>query len=342
MKILITGATGFIGKRLTKELIKAQHEVFILVRRPSLEKAKALFSGSVQYVIGDITQNDIIDQVSSANILKNEIDTIVHLAAHYDLSATMAEAYLHNVVGTQNLLFLMQKMEKLKMFHYVSTYAVSGIQDKEFLEEDLEASVPFPDNYSKTKMQAEFLVRNAKLPGVKKKIYRPGIIVGDSTTGEMDKIDGPYYFFQFFKTLTKWTSKFPLRFLPVSYHSESLVPLVPVDTLVNWMNHMIQHPTEHDIRTYHLLPTEKILIGQFIEESLKEFDLQMKIQRVPFPELYAKALPYLKVPKEAASYMHSRTSYSVRNFKTDFPTLQGPKLRSYLPTLISIFKEMNQ
>lgn len=339
MKILITGATGFIGKRLTAELIKEDHEVFLLVRRQSLEKARAIFGDSAKYIIGDITQNDIVEEVSGAQLIRDEIDTVLHLAAYYDLSASMAETYLHNVIGTQNLLFLMQKMERLKTLHYVSTYAVSGVRDGDFSEEDLDAGVEFPDNYSKTKMQAEFLVRNAKLPSVKKRIYRPGIIVGDSRTGEMDKVDGPYYFFKFFHSLHRWVGKIPVGVLPVSYDSEATIPLLPVDTLVDWLKHMILHPTIEEHRTYHLLPSEKIQIGQFIEESLKAFDLNLKVHRVPFPKLYAKVLPFLKVPKEVASYMHSRTRYSQSNLSKDYPKLRSPKLKNYLPNLIERFKE---
>jgi thioester reductase-like protein len=341
MKILITGATGFIGKRLTDELISEGHDIYVLVRRASLEKARALFSHSdkVQFVIGDLTNNDVVDHVTGTEILKDEIESVIHLAAYYDLRATMSDAYTHNVIGTQNLLFLLQKMKSLRTFHYVSTYAVSGIHEGDFNEEDLNASSEFPDFYSKTKMQAEFLVRNVQIPGIKIRIYRPGIIIGDSRTGEMEKIDGPYYFFRFFQDLSKWTKKLPLKILPVSYHSESLLPLLPVDTLVTWMKEMVKNPTDHVLRTYHLLPSEKIFVSQFIESSLREFDINMRVQWIPFPELYAKVLPYLKVPKETALYMHSKTRYSTRNLKADFPALKGPKMKSYLPVLIKKFNE---
>lgn len=336
MKIFITGATGFIGNRLTRELAR-DHDVYILVRRESLDKARSSFGDSVQYIIGDITQNDIIDQVSSANILNTEIDSVIHLAAHYNLAATMGDAYIHNVVGTQNLLFLLEKMENLKAFHYVSTYAVCGTGAGIASEDFLESSSKLSDNYSRTKMQAEVLVRNARLPGVKKRIYRPGIIVGDSETGEMDKVDGPYYFFEFFKKLSQFSRLIPLKILPLSFRAEAIIPLLPVDVLVQWMSLMIKNPTEHELRSYHLLPTEKILIGQFIEESLKAFNLKIRIQRVPYPELYERILPYLRVPKEVVTYMNSNKSYGIENLKADFPEFISPKFRTYLPTLIARF-----
>ncbi len=176
MKILVTGATGFIGRRLTRQLARSGNEIYCLVRKTSLEKAKKLFSDlpNINFVTGDLTNNDVLDQVSGAEVIMNSIEAVVHLAATYDLSVSETEAYLSNVVGTQNLLFLLQRMKKLTIFHYMSTYTVSGIHEGEFMEEDLNPGTPFRDNYSQTKMQAELLVRNTRMPTVALRIYRPG------------------------------------------------------------------------------------------------------------------------------------------------------------------------
>lgn len=341
MKILITGSTGFIGKRLTHKL-KADHELYLLVKKTSLEKARNLFgeSPTIHYVIGDISNNDVLEQVGSVQLLNEHVDSVIHMAATYDLEASVADVYTHNVIGTQNLLFLMRKMKSLKYFHYISTYAVSGLHEGEFLEEQVEQTNKFPDHYAKSKMQAELLVRNTKLPDVKKRIYRPGMVVGDSQTGEMSKVDGPYYFFRFFSQLAPLRKKIPVKIFPVSCHPNALLPLIPVDTLTEWLSEMISHPTEHEVRTYHLLPEEKIFIPAFIEECFKYFDIDMRVQRIPFPELYAKILPYLSIPAPAAAYMQSKTRYNRRNIKEDFPKLRCPKLVDYLPRLIESSKGM--
>lgn len=342
MKLLITGATGFIGKRLTDKLLAQEHEVYILVRRQSLEKARGLFGNqkNLHFILGDISNNDVLDTVGGVENLPDDIESVVHLAASYDLEVDLASAYANNVVGTQNIIYLIQRMKKLKYYHHMSTYAVSGLYEGEFQEEQIESHVEFPDHYSRTKMQAEHLVRNAILKNTKVRIYRPGVIIGDSLTGEMDKIDGPYYFFRFFNQLAKLNQKVPLKYLPLSCHANSTLPLLPVDVLVTWLLEMITHPTADKIRTYHLVPDEKILITDFVEQILKGFDLKMKVVRLPFPKMYAKVMPYLNIPKQLVPYMQSKASYSKAQIKKDFPDLKAPLVKDYLPAIMKGAKGM--
>lgn len=342
MKILLTGATGFIGKRLARSLCLSGNTVYCLVRRRSLEKARELFSDlpELRFITGDLTNNDVLDQVSEAELINNEIEAVVHLAASYDLSISETEAYLSNVVGTQNLLFLLQRMKKLRIFHYMSTYTVSGVHEGEFLEEDLDPGKPFRDNYSQTKMQAELLVRNTRLPTVALRIYRPGIVVGDSRSGKMDKIDGPYYFFRFFHEAAKYLKKLPLSVAPVSYHPGATLPFIPVNILVEWLAEMINHPTHHMTRTYHLVPEERIFVGPMIEEAARLFGLRVKIVRVPNAGLTRRLLPFFNIPAQTDAYLQNNTRYSTANMKTDFPGLKCPPVSDYFSVIVRASEEL--
>lgn len=342
MKILITGATGFIGKRLTDKLLADEHEVYVLVRRQSLEKARLIFTErkNLHYILGDIANNDVLDTVGGVENLPEDIDSVVHLAASYDLEVDLAQAYSNNVVGTQNIIYLIQRMKQLKYYHHMSTYAVSGLYDGEFQEDQIASNVDFPDHYSRTKMQAEHLVRNAILKETKVRIYRPGIIIGDSKTGEMDKIDGPYYFLRLFNQLAKFKNKLPLKYLPLSCHATSTLPLLPVDVLVEWLFEMITHPTTDKLRCYHLVPDEKIYITGFVNQILKHYQLKLKVLRLPFPGIYSKLMPFLKIPKQLVPYMQSRTSYSKSQIKQDFPHLKAPAVKEYLSKIVEGAKGM--
>lgn len=342
MKILVTGATGFIGRRLTRQLARSGNEIYCLVRKSSLEKARAQFREipNIQFVTGDLTNNDVLDQVSGTEVITNSIEAVVHLAATYDLSVSETDAYLSNVVGTQNLLYLLQRMKKLTIFHYMSTYTVSGVHEGEFLEEDLDPGKPFRDNYSQTKMQAELLVRNTRLPTVALRIYRPGIVVGDSITGEMDKIDGPYYFFRFFNKIARFKKHIPLSIVPVAYHPGATLPFIPVDILVNWLTQMINKPSHHMTRTYHLVPEEKIYVGSMMEEAARLFGLKLKVQRVPMPGVMRRVFPLLQIPAEMDAYIQNGTKYSTANLKKDFPELKCPLVSEYFPTIVSKSREL--
>lgn len=342
MKILITGATGFIGKRLAKKLSHSGNELYLLVRKSSIQKAKEIFQDipNVFFIFGDISNNDVLDTVQGINILPDDIEAVVHCAAIYDLEVNLASAYANNVVGTQNVIYLMQRMPKLKYYHHISTYAVSGIHEGDFFEDDLNPHAHFSDFYARTKMQAEYLVRNALLKDVKIRIYRPGIIIGDSQTGEMDKVDGPYFFLRLFNQIEKYKQYLPYGILPLSCHKSATLPLLPVDVITDWLKEMVEHPTSHKQRTYHLVPSEKIYITEFVKSCLDYFQINLKVQRIPFASLYAKVLPLLKIPKELVPYMQNKTRYKKNNLKADFPNLKAPPIQEYLPMILEKSKEM--
>lgn len=337
MKILITGATGFIGKRLSEKFLSAGDEIYVLVRKQSLEKAKTIFKDreNIHFILGDVSNNDVLDTVVGVGMLPDDIECVIHLAAVYDLEVSLSSAYANNVVGTQNVIYLMQRMKNLKYYHHISTYAVSGIHEGDFREDQIESNAKFPDFYARTKMQAEYLVRHAVMKDVKVRIYRPGIIVGDSNTGEMDKIDGPYYFFRLFNEIQKYKQYLPLRYLPVSCHKNTTIPLLPVNTLVDWLFEMVSHPTDDKLKCYHMIPDEKIFITDLIDQSMSLYNINMRVQRIPFPELYATIMPALNMPKEIIPYIQSRTRYTKSDIKKDYPNLKSPPLlKDYLPTLV--------
>ena len=84
-------------------------------------------------------------------------------------------------------------------FHHTSSIAAAGLYQGVFREDMFDEAEGLDDPYLRTKHDSEGLVRKEKR--IKWRIYRPGMVVGHSQTGEMDKIDGPYYFFTFLKRL---------------------------------------------------------------------------------------------------------------------------------------------
>ena len=93
-------------------------------------------------------------------------------------------------------------------FHHVSSVAVAGEYDGEFSEEMFDEGQHLPSAYHRTKFEAERLVREqTELPW---RVYRPAVVVGHSQTGEMDKIDGPYYFFPALARLAQLPSWMPI------------------------------------------------------------------------------------------------------------------------------------
>lgn len=338
MRILITGGNGFLGKRLVLDLLSHGHEVYLLVRKRSLHSAITFFTGyPVNFIEGDIEDTEVIKPEIREDL--QDIDTLVHLAALYDLRASSEESYKANVLGTQNILNLIKMIKSIKYFHYFSTYAVNPNREGPVLENDLAVDdKQFTDFYSKTKNQAEHLVRKEPLPGVKIIIHRPGIIIGDSKSGKIDKTDGPYYFFQFIERLKSYRFFRSLPFLPLPVDEVSQLNVLPVDILVKWSSEIVRNPKEHDLRCYHLVPIKNISTLNFLKKSLELLELPARIIPITSSWFFKLIFPLLGIPKETIFYLQQKASFDQSQFLEDFPELRDKSYQEYLQNIINGYK----
>jgi NAD(P)-dependent dehydrogenase (short-subunit alcohol dehydrogenase family)/thioester reductase-like protein len=152
-----------------------------------------------------------------------DIDHVVHCGAVYDITAPDARQRAANVDGTGAVIALARRLGAT--LHHVSSIAVAGTYRGVFTEDDFDVAQDLPTAYHQTKFEAEMLVRSAE--GLRFRIYRPAVVVGDSRTGEIDKIDGPYYFFGLLAKLTTLP-----RFTPMMLPDTGRTNLVPVDFVV--------------------------------------------------------------------------------------------------------------
>ncbi len=338
MKILITGGSGFIGKRLALNLLTHGHEVYLLIRSKSIKSTIPFFTNTpVKFIEGDIEDSEVIKPEFMERI--QEIDTLIHLAALYDLKAAREESYQANVLGTKNILTLIKKMKALKYFHYFSTYAVNPSLEGLILEDELSNEKnDFNDFYSEAKNKAEHLVREDRLPGVKVIIHRPGIIIGESESGLMDKTDGPYYFFDFIKKLKSMPFANFLPFLPLPVPEASRLNVLPVDILVEWSSEIIRNPKGHNLRCYHLVPHEQISTLNFLKRSLELMSIPLKVLPINSPELFFRIFPMLGIPKETIFYLQQRAIFDQKHLMEDYPELIGRPYQEYLPNIIEAYR----
>ncbi|MES7880351.1 SDR family oxidoreductase, partial [Cutibacterium acnes] len=152
----------------------------------------------VMPVAGDMTRANCGLSAAQMRSLKGKVRHFFHLAAIYDLTADADAQYAANVEGTRHALDLAAALGA-GCFHHASSIAAAGLYPGVFREDMFEEAEGLDDPYLRTKHESEGLVRKEKR--LKWRIYRPGIVVGHSRTGEIDKIDGPYYFFTFIKKM---------------------------------------------------------------------------------------------------------------------------------------------
>ena len=209
MAYFVTGATGFIGQFLVANLLKRGEPIYVLVRKSSLKKLAAQRAAwgadekQVIAVIGDLGRKNLGVADADVKKLKGKVRHFFHLAAIYDVNATAEAQQVANVEGTGHAVELAGAVQA-GCFHHVSSIAAAGLYDGVFREDMFEEAEDLDHPYFKTKHDSEGLVRrDCKRPY---RIYRPGIVVGHSKTGYIDKIDGPYYFFKFLQKTARHRS----------------------------------------------------------------------------------------------------------------------------------------
>ena len=259
MNYFVTGGTGFIGRFLLPRLLERGGTVYLLVRAASRKRARDLAASFGEAgerlipVTGDLRRNRLGLKKKQIDDLRGRIDHFFHLAAIYDLKADEESQLQTNVEGTRHALALAKTLEA-GCFHHVSSIAAAGLYPGVFTEDMFEEATGTDQPYYKTKHDSEGLVRQeTEIPW---KIYRPGMVVGHSQTGEMDKIDGPYYFFEAIRSMGRhipsWLPLFSIR--------GGMLNIVPVDYVADAMDHLAHLP-DQDNRCYFLTHPEGISVG---------------------------------------------------------------------------------
>jgi len=250
MRYVVTGGTGFIGRRVVARLLETRTdaEVWVLVRRQSLgrfERLAAEWGEGAKPLVGELPELSLTDETLAE---LGQVDHVVHCAAIYDITAGEAEQLATNVEGTRAVIELAWRLDAT--LHHVSSIAVAGEFAGEYTEDDFDVGQQLPTAYHQTKFEAESLVRST--PGLRYRIYRPAVVVGDSRTGQMDKIDGPYYFFGILSALAVLP-----KFTPVMLPDTGRTNIVPVDYVADALV-ALMHAEGADGRTFHLTAPETI------------------------------------------------------------------------------------
>jgi thioester reductase-like protein len=260
----VTGATGLIGRHLVARLLeRSDAPVYALVREASLprfeERCRAWRApaGRVIPVVGDLTAPSLGLSPDTLDELRGRVAHFFHVAALYDMTARDEELERANVAGTRHAVDVASRIGA-GCFHHVSSIAAAGRYRGTFREDMFDEATGLEDPYFRTKHESERVVRNeCRIPY---RIYRPSIVVGHSETGEMDKVDGPYYFFPLLERLS---AALP-PFVPLPGIDGGLMNVVPVDFVAAAIDHIAQRE-DGDGRVFHLVDPESRTFGQVVD-----------------------------------------------------------------------------
>ena len=263
MQYFVTGATGFIGKRLVRKLLARKGSVvYFLMREASKDKLGDLLEywGTTKAraipVFGDLRAARLGVSKDDTKKLAKNIDHFFHLAAIYDMTADADDQAAVNVDGTRNTVDFANAIHA-GCLHHVSSIAAAGMYEGIFREDMFDEAEGLDHPYFATKHDAEKIVRNETRGAFR--VYRPGMVVGDSVTGEMDKIDGPYYFFKLIQRIRQLLPPW----MPTIGIEGGRINIVPVDFVVDAMDH-IAHLPKLDGQCFHLTDPEPMRVGEVL------------------------------------------------------------------------------
>jgi NAD(P)-dependent dehydrogenase (short-subunit alcohol dehydrogenase family) len=263
MNYFVTGATGFIGRRLVRKLLERPGSVVhFLTREQELDKLPWLREywnaddARIVPILGDLTRPNLGLTQTQVAELKGKVDHFFHLAAIYDLKASAQAQQAANVEGTRSAVHCAEALEA-KRFHLFSSIAAAGLYEGVFREDMFEEAENLDHPYFRTKHDSEGIVRKeCRVPW---RVYRPGLVVGDSRTGEMDKVDGPYYFF---KPIQKIRNMLP-PWMPTIGIEGGRINIVPVDFVVAATD-FLAHLDGHDGECFHLVDPAPMRVGDVL------------------------------------------------------------------------------
>ncbi len=305
MNYFVTGATGFIGRNLVARLLQREGTIYALVRagsRGRLEELRTSWGADGARVVpidGDLSQPGLGVSEEDLLTLRGEVDHFFHLAAIYDMAAGADLQEVANVEGTRHAVELAGAIEA-GCFHQISSIAAAGLYKGTWTEEMFEEAEALDTHpYFRTKHESERVVREeCRRPW---RVYRPGIVVGDSRSGEIDKIDGPYYMF---KLLQQARRVLP-GWLPTVGIEGGEINIVPVDYVAAAIDH-IAHQPGLDGRAFHLTDPRPKTAGEVLNLFARAADAPQAALQLdsgitePVAGLVRTGLRFLPPAKRAA------------------------------------------
>jgi dephospho-CoA kinase len=337
---LVTGFPAFTARRMLAKLVAAEPEtrLYVLARDKFAIDAEHLLDSlgagdRAEVLVGDVCDMDLGLSSAEYRGLSKELTWIHHLAGIYFMGIDDDTARQVNIGGTRTVLDLARDASQLERLVHWSTAMVSGDRRGTVYEEDLEAGQRFHNGYERTKYEAEKLVRGAmrQLPVT---ILRPSIIVGDSKTGEIDKLDGPYYLMVLIATNASG-----LR-LPILGRGDAPLHLAPIDYVVEAAWH-VGRATGSAGKTFHLVDPSPLAARDVFDGVAEHAHTEKPRGHIPRPlaravlrtpglaRLGRGPLAFMDMLDHAVHYDSTNTAQALAG-----TMVRCPPLADYLPHLV--------
>jgi thioester reductase-like protein len=359
--VLLTGATGLLGRYLLRDLLLAGDPVAVLVRdapgTPAAGRVRELidfWSDATGRLLpdpvilcGDVRSEGLGLTAGDRRWLAANCHAVVHSAASLAFRASAdGEPWATNVEGTRHVLNLCRECAVAEL-HHVSTAFVCGEAPGRVLEDDRRSVRWYRNVYEHSKWEAEGLVRQAT--DVRATVYRPSVIVGDSRTGYTSTYHGIYRFLRLADRLAEpargqkapdGRRRLDLR-LPLTGHESH--NLVPVDWVSGAIVRLMNRPEWHG-HTFHLVSPQPVsgrLVKEVAETVLGVEGVQFADRRDVSDSTVLEQL-FLDRLEEYTPYLDSDPQFDASNLRKALPDLPPVPIDRLLLTRLFEFAVNDQ
>ncbi|HEY6558136.1 MAG TPA: SDR family oxidoreductase [Polyangiaceae bacterium] len=347
---LVTGYPGFRARKMVEHLLHNERssEVFLVVRSQfgqqageSLDQLSASERARVEILEGDAVAMDLGLSGKEYKELAARITRIHHMAQVTHPAVDQRTAEQVNIGATREIIEFARACARLEGMVVFSSASVSGTRSNLVLEEDLNAGQSFRTPVEETLARAEQLVRSC-MKALPVSVVRPTQVVGDSRTGEVDRLDGPYLLILL---IVSSPQDFPL---PLPTSGDAPIHLVPIDYVVS-AAHVIGRQRAAMGRTFHLADPHPLSVRRMFELVARSggrrlptgfipTNVTKALLRTPGVNLFAKS------PKAFLDMLATPVRYDTRNTEE---ALRGtglvcPPFESYVDELVAFVKRRVQ
>jgi thioester reductase-like protein len=342
--ILLTGFPSFLSRRLLRTIFTHEPDAFVrlLVRPDFVDRATRRLENldvdpsRYQILSGDVVALDLgLSGTEYLELVANVTD-IYNIASIWYLGVDTDEIYSVNVEGARNVIDAALEMEQLQRLNHLSTAFVSGKRTGVIMEEELEEGQQFRNAYEDTKYAAEIEMRRA-MRLIPISVYRPSIIVGDSDTGEIDRMAGPYYLMNL---IVQMPESVPIL---MPGKGDKPLNLVPVDFVCSAM-HRISRREDAAGKTFHLCDPNPLSARRVFELVAERAGKRAPVGHLPYKltKLIMK-FPYLeKLTRSPRQFIDDFNQLTIYNSINAMEALEGelacPPFPNYVDNLVDFIK----
>ena len=346
--ILLTGFPSFVSRRLLQTILEreAASRVRLLVRPDYVDEADRRLDemgadrNRVSLVAGDVVAMDLgLSGTEYLDLIEHCTD-IYHVASIWFLGVDRETIHQVNVQGARNIIDAAYEMKGLRRLNHFSTAFVAGDRTGVIMEEELDEGQRFRNAYEETKFEAEVAMRDA-MRHIPVSVYRPSIVVGDSRTGEIEKMAGPYYLMN---AIVLMPPNVPIL---MPGKGDKPLNMVPIDFVCDAM-HTISLSEDTAGKTFHLADLNPLSARRVFELVAEIAGRPAPVGRFPYKlTKFVMTFPYLeKLTRSPRQFMDDFNQLTIYNSINTVEALEGhdacPPFPDYVQNLVRYIKTTEQ